>query len=203
MAAAEQSDHEHAPQDRRGFHRRSLAARPAADLIGVNGAPSRPHTLNTSPPAQETLVYKNILVATDGSKLSAKAVRTAIDMARDLGAKITGCYVMPEFPSQVFTEGASLSNYVTPKQYLDGEKARASEILQAVEREAGKAGVECTTTAAQDAHPFEAIIAAAHKRKCDLIVMASHGRRGLQALLLGSETQKVLTHSKVPVLVVR
>jgi len=148
-------------------------------------------------------MYKNILVATDGSKLSAKAVKAAVDMARDLGAKLTGFYVMHEFPSQVYTEGASFAKYVTPKQYLATEKERAAKVLEGVEREAAKAGVDVTTTASQDQSPFEAIIEAARKRKCDLIVMASHGRRGLSALLLGSETQKVLTHSKVPVLVVR
>jgi nucleotide-binding universal stress UspA family protein len=148
-------------------------------------------------------MYKNILVATDGSKLSNQAVKTAVGMAKQLGAKLVAAYVMPEYPSQVFAEGAAFTQYVTPNQFLQEQRSHAREVLEGVQSMAAKAGVSADTEAIQKRTPYEGIIAAAKRRKCDLIVMASHGRRGLAGMILGSETQKVLTHSKVPVLVVR
>jgi nucleotide-binding universal stress UspA family protein len=148
-------------------------------------------------------LYKNILVATDGSKLSAKAVKTAINIAGPLGAKLVGFYAMPEYPAQVYAEGASFTNVVTPGQYLAEQKIVAENILGEFSRAAKKAGISAETITVQKRSAYDAIIATAKKKKCDLIVMASHGRRGLAGLILGSETQKVLTHSAIPVLVVR
>lgn len=148
-------------------------------------------------------MYNNILVATDGSKLSAKAIKTAIGIAGPLGAKLVGFYAMPEYPAQVYAEGASFTNVVTPGQFLVEQKVVADQILGAFGRAAKNAGVPAETIAVQKRSAYEAIIATAKKKKCDLIVMASHGRRGLAGLILGSETQKVLTHSTIPVLVVR
>ncbi|MFM9887448.1 MAG: universal stress protein [Burkholderiales bacterium] len=148
-------------------------------------------------------MYQNILVATDGSKLSKKAINTAISIAAPLGARLVGFYAMSEYPAQVYAEGASFTGVVTPGQFLAEQKEFANRILGELARTAKKAGITADTVTVQKRSPYEAIIATANKKKCDLIVMASHGRRGLSSLLLGSETQKVLTHSKIPVLVVR
>lgn len=148
-------------------------------------------------------MYKSILVATDGSKLSNKAIKAAVDMAKSVGAKIVGFYAKPEYPGSVYAEGASLSTYGSRSKFNKEQDDQANSVLQGVVDAANKAGVAVETVSVNDNVPFEAIISAANKRKCDLIVMASHGRRGISGLLLGSETQKVLTHSKLPVLVVR
>jgi nucleotide-binding universal stress UspA family protein len=148
-------------------------------------------------------LYKNILVATDGSKLSAKAVKAAISIAGPLGAKVIGFYAMSEYPAQVYAEGASFTNVVTPSQYLAEQQAVADDILDGFRRAAEKAKIPVETMTIQKRSAYDAIIATAKKKKCDLIVMASHGRRGLSGFILGSETQKVLTHSTIPVLVVR
>ena len=149
-------------------------------------------------------MYRNILVATDGSKLSAKAIKTAIEMARAAGAKIIGFYATPEYNVPIYSEGAAfVSSTVGRARWAEQTKAHADSVLDDVRKAATKAGVavEVTSQAAND--PYKAIIATAKKKRCELIVMASHGRRGLAGLVLGSETQKVLTHTKIPVLVVR
>lgn len=148
-------------------------------------------------------MYKSILVATDGSKLSSKAVKAAVDMAKSVGARVVGFYAKPEFPGSVYAEGASLGSYGSRAKFDKEQNEAAEAVLQGVVDVATKAGVAVETVSVNDNVPYQAIISAAGKRKCDLIVMASHGRRGLSGLLLGSETQKVLTHSKLPVLVVR
>ena len=149
-------------------------------------------------------MYKHILVSTDGSKLSGKAIDTAIGLAKATGAKVTGLYVVAPFMPPVYGEGAA---YVTaefnPKRYKESMAKAARHALSAVEIAAQTAGVDCKTTSVTGDLPWEAIIRTAKGKKCDLIVMASHGRRGLAGLLLGRETTKVLTHSKVPVLVCR
>lgn len=149
-------------------------------------------------------MFKHILVPTDGSKLSGKAVATAIALARAVGAKVTGVYVIAPFVPPVYGEGAA---YVTaefnPKRYKEAMAKAARHALAEVEISAESAGVECKTRPVAGDLPWESIIRAAKGGKCDLIVMASHGRRGLAGLLLGSETTKVLTHSRVPVLVCR
>jgi len=148
-------------------------------------------------------MFRHLLVATDGSKLSTKAVAHAIALAQSLGAKLTAFYSSPGYPTPMFSE-ASL--YVVPmsrKEYAATCKREADLILTPVATKAKAAGVDFDTVHATWDVAWEAILAAAKKHKCDAIVMASHGRRGVSAMLLGSETQKVLTHTKVPVIVVR
>jgi nucleotide-binding universal stress UspA family protein len=147
-------------------------------------------------------VYKHILVATDGSRLSAKAVAQAIDLAQALDAKLTAFYASPDYPMPAYADGV-IYEPVSRKEYAAMCRKEADRILQAVALKAESAGLEFSAAQAISATPWEAILAAARKHKCEAIVMASHGRRGVSALLLGSETQKVLTHSKLPVLVVR
>ena len=147
-------------------------------------------------------MYKHLLVATDGSKLSAKAVTHAVGLAKALGAKLTAFYAAPEMPMPVYAEGVVFQP-LSKKEYTASMAKEAAKVLDAVAVRAKAAGVSCTGAHAIAPSPWEAILAAAKKSDCDAIVMASHGRRGVSALLLGSETQKVLTHSKTPVLVVR
>jgi len=147
-------------------------------------------------------VYKHILVATDGSKLSNKAVAHAIDLAQALGAKLTAFYASPDYPMPAYADGV-VYEPVSRKEYVSLCKKEADKILDPVKIKAESAGLEFSSVHAISPSPWEAILAAAKKQKCEAIVMASHGRRGVSALLLGSETQKVLTHSKLPVIVVR
>ena len=147
-------------------------------------------------------MYKNLLVATDGSKLSSKAVAHAIGLAKPLGAKITAFYAAPDYPLPMYADGV-VYEPVSKKEYAAMMAKEATKVLDAVAAKAKAAGVECTTVHMIAPAPWEAILSAAKKEKCDAIVMASHGRRGVSALLLGSETQKVLTHGKLPVIVVR
>jgi len=147
-------------------------------------------------------MYRNILVATDGSKLSLKAVTHAIDLAKVLGSRLTGFFASPSYPLPVYADGVVFTP-LSRREYAAQCKEEADRILGAMATKAKAAGVEFTAASAISASPWEAILAAARKHKCDAIVMASHGRRGVSALVLGSETNKVLTHSKLPVLVVR
>jgi nucleotide-binding universal stress UspA family protein len=148
-------------------------------------------------------VYKHILVSTDGSKLSQKAIRTAARLAKATGASITGVYVIAPYVAPVYSEGAILVPGLSPRNYKEITGREAKKALAAVEVEARIAGVEYRATMLTANNPWEGIIRTAEAKKCDLIVMASHGRRGLAGFLLGSETTKVLTHSKIPVLVCR
>ena len=147
-------------------------------------------------------MYSKILVPTDGSPLSDKAVKEAATLARATGATLTLFHVVPAYrlPTASY-EGAMIQNIVTPERYKRSMRAHAKRLLDAAARKAQ--GVATRKLCEFNDQPYEAIIDAARKHKCDLIVMASHGWRGLKGLLLGSETHKVLTHSRVPVLVVR
>jgi nucleotide-binding universal stress UspA family protein len=145
-------------------------------------------------------VFKNILVATDGSDLAAKAVEEGIRFAKEIGAKITAVTVTEPF--HVLSLVPSQLEY-TPIEYKKHAEAHAEKVLGTVSAAAKLAGVACETLHVEHEHVYQAIIDAASARKCDLIVMASHGRRGISAIVLGSETVKVLTHSKIPVLVYR
>jgi nucleotide-binding universal stress UspA family protein len=145
-------------------------------------------------------MYKHILIPTDGSDLSRAAIRQGVAFAKSIGAKVTGITVSPPFHTfaldpVVVTE--------TPEQYAKNCAARAESYLTTVRDDAATAGVPCDLVHEVHEHPYEAIIAAADAWGCDLIFMASHGRRGMSALVLGSETTKVLTHSKIPTLVCR
>ena len=147
-------------------------------------------------------MYKNLLVATDGSKLSDKAVAHAVDLARAVGATTTAFYAAPDYPMPAYADGI-VYEPVSRKEYAKLAAQDAEKVLGKAVAKARSAGVECKTAFDIAATPWEAILAAAKKNKADAIVMASHGRRGLSAVLLGSETQKVLTHTKLPVIVVR
>jgi nucleotide-binding universal stress UspA family protein len=148
-------------------------------------------------------MYKHILVPTDGSRLSAKAVKAAAALAKQFGARLTGVYVIPPYVPPMYGEAAIYVPEITPRRYRELSEKEAAKALAVVEREARSVQVACKTAWLTDDQPWQGIVRSARKKKCDLIVMASHGRRGLSGLLLGSETTKVLTHSKVPVLVCR
>jgi len=148
-------------------------------------------------------MFKHILIPTDGSKLSAKAIRTAVRLARDTGAKVTGAYVIAPYFPPTYGEGVVFGPAVSAKRYKALTEREARKALAAVEIEARIFGVEYGGSLLTAANPWEGIVRTAKAKKCDLIVIASHGRRGLAGLLLGSETTKVLTHSKIPVLVCR
>lgn len=148
-------------------------------------------------------MYKHILVATDGSKLSAKAVKTAVQLAKAVGAKLTAAYVIAPFVPPMYSEAVAYAPPITPQKYRELAGREAKKALAAVDIEAQTAGVSCSMQTTTNEHPWRGIVRLAQARKCDVIVMASHGRRGLSGLLLGSETNKVLTHSKIPVLVCR
>jgi len=144
-------------------------------------------------------MFKRILVPTDGSEITSQAVTTAIELAKSVGAQIFTISVKEPFPYSAISE----MQPTPPQEFFDAQERIAAKRLQAVVELAKAAGVNCQAHSIEALHPWEAIIDHATNMECDLLVMASHGRRGMSALLLGSETQKVLTHSKVPVLVVR
>lgn len=147
-------------------------------------------------------MYKRILVATDGSTLSKKAVRSAIDLASAVGAELVALYVVPRYPVSYFEGGVTISPQDVArieKQWADKGKA----VVEAVKLAAQDEGVKARAVIASSDLVAESIISAVKKQKCDLVVMASHGRKGIKRILLGSETQHVLTHSSVPVLVLR
>ena len=147
-------------------------------------------------------MYKTLLVATDGSKLSDKALAHAIALAQAMGSALIAFYAAPDYPMPAYADGV-VYEPVSRKEYAKLAAEDAQKILEAAATKAETAGVMCKTAYAIASAPWEAILAAAKKHTCDAIVMASHGRRGISAVLLGSETQKVLTHSKLPVIVVR
>jgi nucleotide-binding universal stress UspA family protein len=147
-------------------------------------------------------MYQRILVPTDGSVLSQKAVDSAIEQAAFSGAEIVALYVVPRYPISYFEGNVAVSNAEvarTEKQWNDKGQAVVDEVKAAATAE----GVRARGVLTRSNLIAESVIAAAKKHKCDLIVMASHGRKGIKRILLGSETQHVLTHSKLPVLVLR
>jgi nucleotide-binding universal stress UspA family protein len=144
-------------------------------------------------------MFKRILVPTDGSDITMKAVDTSIKLAGSLGAEVYTISVKEPFPYSAISE----MQPTPPQEVVDAQERIAANRVQAVMELCGAAAVPCHTHTVEALHPWEAIIDHAKRLDCDLLVMASHGRRGVSALLLGSETQKVLTHSKIPVLIVR
>jgi nucleotide-binding universal stress UspA family protein len=147
-------------------------------------------------------MYQRILVPTDGSALSKKAVNSAIEQAAASGAELVALYVVPRYPLSYFEGGSSVSDREvarTEKQWTDKGQA----VVDQVRKAAQAGGVKARGVLAHSDLVAEAVISAAKKHKCDLIVMASHGRKGIKRILLGSETQHVLTHSTLPVLVLR
>jgi nucleotide-binding universal stress UspA family protein len=148
-------------------------------------------------------MYRHILVPTDGSKLSLKAAKVAAQLAAALKARITTIYVIAPYLPAMEAEGLAFYGAYTAREYEKSMRKTGDQAHAKVKAVAGAARVKSEALTVVQGNPWEAIIKAAREKKCDLIVMASHGRRGLQGLLLGSETQKVLTHSKTPVLVCR
>jgi len=144
-------------------------------------------------------MYQRILVPTDGSDITMKAVQTAIGLARQLGARLGTISVKEPFPYSAISE----MQPTPPQEFYDAQERIATARVQQVVEAAQAAGLACEALTVEALHPWEAIVDHAKSAGCDLIVMASHGRRGVAAMLLGSETQRVLTHSTVPVLVVR
>jgi len=145
-------------------------------------------------------MFKHILLPTDGSILSEKSVKQGIRMAKQLGASVTAVHVTPkvhgyDYPLQMLT--------ASNDSIRDNDERRAEECLHFARKAAAGAAVTCNTLHLVSDQPYKAIVNIAKKKACDLILMASHGRRGLEGFLLGSETQKVLTHSTIPVLVYR
>ncbi|MGB0133172.1 universal stress protein [Dokdonella sp.] len=145
-------------------------------------------------------MFKHILIPTDGSDLSAKAIEKGIKFASEMGASVTGLNVVPnlhliDYQLQILEETRETLNEAT--------RSRARGILEVLAKAAKAAGVDCKTEIVVSDHAYKAIIDTARKQGCDLILMASHGRSGVGGVLLGSETHKVLTHSAIPVLVLR
>ena len=144
-------------------------------------------------------MYQCILFPTDGSDVTPKALQSALQLARLTGAKLQTLSVKEPFPYSAISE----MQPTPPQEFFDAQERIATRHVAAVAEACSKAGVPCQALTVEGLHPWESIIEHAKKMDCDLLVMASHGRRGVSALLLGSETQKVLTHTKIPVLVVR
>lgn len=147
-------------------------------------------------------MFKNILVPTDGSKLSMKAVDKAIELAKSTGGTLTVLNVIAPYSMMPASDGYVIEP-ISGVEWDKVMKQNADAILAVVKRRAGAKKFSAELMTVRNNLPYDGIISVAKKRKCDLIVMASHGRRGLTALLLGSETTKVLTHSTIPVLVCR
>jgi nucleotide-binding universal stress UspA family protein len=145
-------------------------------------------------------MFKQILLPTDGSQLSERAVLAGVSFAKDVGAQVVGLTVRPEF--HTFAYRAEVLEDTEPEFTADTER-QATKYLSFITDAANTAGVACALVQVVSDDPYEAILQIAKERKCDLIIMASHGRRGLKGMLLGSETQKVLVHSDIPVLVYR
>jgi nucleotide-binding universal stress UspA family protein len=145
-------------------------------------------------------IYERILLPTDGSEASERAILAGVDFARELGAEVVGFTATPNF-HMISGDPEMIAD--TPAQHATVCKARAEHLLARVAEAARSAGVPCRLEHVVSDHPWEAIVDAARTHNCDLIVMASHGRRGLKGVLLGSETQRVLVHGNIPVMVHR
>ena len=146
--------------------------------------------------------YSHILFPFDGSDPSRRAENAALGLAESLGCHLTLLHVVPSFPVTLYAEGA-MSAAPDPAEYERQQRSAGEQLLAPLKATAAARGIACDAMVAVNDQPYLAIIAAAERFNCDLILMASHGRRGWAGLLLGSETQKVLTHSKMPVLVYR
>ncbi|NJM34812.1 MAG: universal stress protein [Rhodomicrobium sp.] len=145
-------------------------------------------------------MYKHILIPTDGSELSEKAIHHGVALAKALGAEVTIATATEPWDAVIVGEVAVV---LPPQQYEQTASKTAENILSAARRIAEKDGLACHALHIKDRHPAEGIVDAVKEKGCDLIVMASHGRRGFSRLILGSEANEVVTHSPVPVLIVR
>jgi nucleotide-binding universal stress UspA family protein len=147
-------------------------------------------------------MFNNILVPTDGSKLSQKAVQEAILLAKITGANVTALHVYPKFAGSPYGTYGPAED-ILAEAHVRHHEAEAGKLFAIMKHLAGAARVMLDTVLVESDDIHGQILAVAKKKKCDLICMASHGRRGLAGILLGSETHKVLTHSKIPLLVMR
>lgn len=147
-------------------------------------------------------MYKHILIPTDGSPLSQRAAEAGVRLARKLGARVTGLFAAPPATPVIYRAVLPVG-YATPRAHEQMIRKAVTHHLGQIAAAARAAGVPCDTMSVTSDFPADAILAAAKKRGCDLIVMASHSRKGLRGVLLGSETQKVLARGALPVLVVR
>jgi nucleotide-binding universal stress UspA family protein len=145
-------------------------------------------------------MFRHVLIPTDGSELAEKAIGYGVAVAKEQGAKITALAVSKPFHVMTLEPGMLTD---TPAAYAEHVTERTKKYLDVVSQAAKAAGVTCAILSIEHEHPYQGIIETARNRGCDLIVMASHGRGGMSAVVLGSQTLKVLTHSKVPVLVYR
>jgi len=148
-------------------------------------------------------MISHLLIPTDGSPLSLKAARAGADLALQLKARVTTVFVFSPYQPAYAGDGLYFNNVYSEKEYMAGSRLHADKMLARVDAIISKKGVKCAREAVMNITPWEGIIKTAGKLKCDLIVMASHGRSGLAGVVLGSQTNRVLTHSKIPVLVCR
>lgn len=148
-------------------------------------------------------MYKHILIATDGSRLATKGIKAGVKLAAALEARVTAVCVVPPWHTPVYGEGITYGVPRSPAQHKEAMEKIARKALAVAEIEAETTGVRCAVEIAVADRPWEGILRVAKARRCDLVSMTSHGRGGLQGLLLGSETTHVLARSKIPVLVTR
>ena len=149
-------------------------------------------------------MFRHLLLPTDGSTLATKGVKSGVRLAKALGARLTGVYVIEPYLPVLVPEGAVLAaSAYDPREYEKAAAAQAAKALARLEREARGAKMRCATQSITAAQPWQGILKVARAKSCDAIVIASHGRGGLGGLILGSQTARVLAHSKIPVLVIR
>jgi nucleotide-binding universal stress UspA family protein len=146
-------------------------------------------------------MFKHILIPTDGSELSQKAIRIGVELAKFHGARVTGVHAIPDYHLMIAYEGAF--DPVTEERIEKEARVRGDSYLEFIRKTCAASDVPCDTVCETSDHPYDAILKTANAKGCDLILLHSHGRKGLAAVLLGSETRKVLTYSKIPVMVVR
>ncbi len=146
-------------------------------------------------------MFKHILMPTDGSEHSERAIQRGVELAKLCGAKVTGIHVVPGYHVMLSTEGGL--DGITQMQIEEDARARAASFLTFVKRTAAAADVPCETVIATSGHPYDAIVNTANERGCDLIVMTSRCRKGLVSLIMGSESTRVLHRASIPVLVFR
>ena len=148
-------------------------------------------------------MFRHILIPTDGSRLAARGVKAGVKLAKSLGARVTGVYVIPRYVPPMYGEAAIYVPGVSPKEYKRVTERQAKKALATVEIEARMAAVAYATKFVVESPAWKGILRAAKSSRCDAVAMASHGRGGLGGLILGSETHRVLAQSRLPVLVVR
>jgi nucleotide-binding universal stress UspA family protein len=153
-------------------------------------------------------MIRHILIPTDGSEMSNRAVAYGIRLAKAFDARVTAVHVIPEFHSFTYRSQMLLTYHValpvdSEEAFTKATAAQAHAILEVIRKAAAKAAVKCQAVSVRDDQPFRAILDIAAKKRCDLIVMASHGRSGVEGVILGSEANKVLVHSTLPVLIWR